>query len=96
MNEVLSYVFRLIAAFLLAGLLTACSDRGPELAEGPGDACVAAGGTWLAEHNECEIGDQAWCESQGGTFEECASPCRHSEGVAACVAMCQPLCKFAP
>ena len=85
-----------MAVFLLAGLLTACSDRGPDLAEGPGEACTAAGGTWLAEHNECEIGDRAWCESEGGTFEECASPCRHSEGEVVCVAMCQPLCKFTP
>ncbi len=52
-----------------------------------GEACLAAGGIWLADHKECEGLSVQWCadiemeleEVRGLQFNPCASPCRHDD-----------------
>lgn len=74
-------------------LLTACSPGAPEVnlqAE-----CEEHKGTWLAEHLECEHPDsREWCESAGGTFQECESACRHDSEAEICTLQCVIVCKF--
>ncbi len=93
MLEAWRFVSRSALVLVMAGVLFACSadQSGPrdDLAE----ACSSAGGTWLFEHLECEIGDRTWCEAQDGEFDDCASSCRHSPGEI-CATVCQPLCSF--
>ncbi len=57
-----------------------------------GDRCMASGGTWSAQYSECGGINNATCENIGGTFEECASPCRHDPNAMVCVAMCAQIC----
>lgn len=57
-------------------------------------ACLAAGGTYLSEHNECEFISAASCEEMGGAFDECGSSCRHEPTDAICTAQCVPLCSL--
>jgi hypothetical protein len=57
-------------------------------------ACVAAGGKYLAQFNECENVSGASCTAMGGAFEECASACRHLPASVMCTAQCVPVCSF--
>jgi hypothetical protein len=57
-------------------------------------SCGESGGTWVSEFNECEGLSAQQCTSKGGTFSECASPCRHDSKAEICVQMCVPVCKF--
>jgi hypothetical protein len=57
-------------------------------------ACVDAGGVYIAEHVECELISEAACADMGGTFDECASACRHEPEDVVCTANCVPLCTF--
>ena len=59
-------------------------------------SCLKGGGKWLEEHQECEFMGEKTCTELGGTFNECASACRHDENAMVCVMMCVPLCKFEP
>ena len=86
---------RLTFVLVTAGLLIACAGDESALGDNPSEACMAIGGTWLAEHLECETGEQAWCEAREGSFNPCASACRHSDSEV-CIAMCVPLCRFTP
>ena len=57
-------------------------------------ACIDAEGKWLQEYNECEGLNQKSCEELGGSFEECASACRHDPKAELCIAVCVNVCKF--
>lgn len=58
--------------------------------------CAKHGGKWLKEYQECEYTSQEWCQSVGGTFDECASSCRHSVNpLVPCTMQCIPVCKIA-
>ncbi|MCB9809402.1 S-layer homology domain-containing protein [Candidatus Peribacteria bacterium] len=63
-------------------------------AEAVASACVAAGGNWLSAYSECEYGDESFCSTWGGSFNDCASPCRHDEDAAVCILMCVATCQF--
>jgi hypothetical protein len=57
--------------------------------------CATHGGKWLAKYQECEYVGKDWCQSVGGTFNECASACRHSaEPLTPCTMQCVPVCSF--
>jgi hypothetical protein len=59
--------------------------------------CTAAGGTWRFDFGECEYAGQTWCDESGGTWEECASACRHNpDPLAICTMQCVPVCSFMP
>jgi hypothetical protein len=60
-----------------------------------GEECVKNNGTWLNQYAECENASKAWCESMDlGTFDECASACRHDPKATMCTMQCVPVCKF--
>lgn len=54
--------------------------------------CSNAGGTWVEKFNECENIDQLECQEAGGTFNACASPCRHDPDAEACAMVCVGVC----
>jgi hypothetical protein len=59
-----------------------------------GEKCARRGGTWSAEFKECTGVDKAACTAIGGTFNECASPCRNDPKAEACIMMCVQVCTF--
>jgi len=72
-------------------------DREEEPAENLSlaERCEAAGGKWLADYNECEGASSGWCSANGGSFDECASACRHNSNPGApCILLCVPICQF--
>ena len=88
-------ILRLTFVLALTGFLIACAGDEPAPRDSLAEDCAAIGGTWLSEHLECEAGEQAWCEARDGSFDPCASACRHSDSEV-CIAMCVPLCSFSP
>jgi hypothetical protein len=56
--------------------------------------CEQAGGHWLAEHDECENVTEKWCEEQGGSFNACASACRHDPDAQMCTQQCVFVCSL--
>jgi|GEM_PF-1364648 len=59
-----------------------------------GTECVAAGGNWLADYEECEYVSEEWCDDEGGEFYECESACRHNPEAEICTLQCVVVCKF--
>jgi hypothetical protein len=57
-------------------------------------ACTDAGGKYLALFNECEDVSGAACTAMGGSFDECASACRHAPEAVMCTAQCVPVCSL--
>jgi hypothetical protein len=57
-------------------------------------ACTSKGGTWSQEYRECAGVDGATCTSIGGTYNECASACRHNPKAEACIMMCVQVCQL--
>lgn len=57
--------------------------------------CDAVGGNWLAEHEECEGMSEDVCVDAGGSYDKCASACRHDSGAVACTMQCVLVCSFA-
>lgn len=55
--------------------------------------CVDSGGTWLRDFKECENVSRQWCEVQTGSFDECASACRHTNSEI-CTMQCVGVCSF--
>lgn len=59
------------------------------------EACEEAGGNWLAEFLECEYVSAEFCtETLNGSFESCASACRHDEEALICTKQCVPVCQL--
>ncbi len=56
--------------------------------------CEDIDGTWIAEYNECEWMDETTCNQLEGTFNECASPCRHQPETTICTMNCVQVCSF--
>ncbi len=56
--------------------------------------CESIDGTWIAEHNECEWMDETTCNQLRGTFNECASACRHQPEATICTTNCVQVCSF--
>ncbi len=58
-----------------------------------GSACANMGGTLDAIHGEC-LGIVAnACQEIGGTFNECASACRHDPTAEVCTMQCVQVCE---
>jgi hypothetical protein len=89
-----------VLVIALAVLLAACNN--PLAPDTPSEvdsaaieeACLQAGGTFVAEHIECEQISEGACTDMGGVFDECGSPCRHEPEDVICAAMCVPVCSF--
>lgn len=56
--------------------------------------CASIGGTWSAQYKECTGISQTACQEIGGTFNKCASACRHNPDAEACIMMCVQVCTF--
>lgn len=56
--------------------------------------CQSADGEWLPNHNECEGVGQSWCTEYGGSYESCASACRHNPEADVCTEQCVQVCSF--
>lgn len=55
-------------------------------------SCVKLGGQIDLALNECEGISKKSCDEIGGTFEECASPCRADPDAEVCILMCEQTC----
>lgn len=57
-------------------------------------ACVASGGSFNPEHNECTGINKAKCALIKGKYIQCGSPCRHSPKAEFCPQVCAEYCQF--
>jgi hypothetical protein len=57
-------------------------------------ACTSKGGNWSTHYRECTGIDGQSCTAIGGTYDECASACRHNPKAEACILMCVQVCKL--
>lgn len=60
----------------------------------PQDLCKQKNGVWLDEYSECQNISEAACTNMGGSFEGCASPCRHNPKAELCATVCVAVCSF--
>lgn len=58
-----------------------------------GEVCKMIDGIRLENYNECENISQERCELEHGTFNPCASACRHDAEAAMCTDQCVSVCK---
>lgn len=65
----------------------------PSIAQVQAD-CIESNGKWNEEYKECTGISQTQCTNLGGTFDECASACRHNPEAEACIMMCVQVCTF--
>jgi hypothetical protein len=77
------YVMGIIFIFVLS-LVTGCGTK--EV------TCEELGGNFLEAQNECEYITQEECDLLGGTFDDCASACRHDPNAEVCITLCVPVC----
>ncbi|MBN1274673.1 hypothetical protein JXA12_00065 [Candidatus Woesearchaeota archaeon] len=70
------------------------TDGACEDAVNPEGACWSFDGTWLPEYQECEGMSEEQCENLGGTYDGCASACRHDPDAEICIEVCVPVCAF--
>jgi hypothetical protein len=75
-----------ILLVLVLGLATGCGTKEVDV------TCEDLGGNYLEEHNECEYLTQEECDILGGTFDDCASACRHDPNAEMCIEVCVPVC----
>lgn len=59
-----------------------------------GSQCTSMGGQWDAEHSECLGVGANTCAEIGGTWNECASACRHDPAAEMCTLQCVLVCQF--
>lgn len=57
-----------------------------------GSACIAQGGAWNPQYTECVGVSASQCQAIGGTFDECASACRHNPNAEVCTMQCVQVC----
>ena len=76
------------------GTSTTSTTTGKVSENSPEGKCVNSGGTWSKEYKECAGVDSDVCSAIGGTFNECASACRHNPKAEACIMMCVQICTF--
>ncbi|MFO7710664.1 MAG: DUF333 domain-containing protein [Candidatus Woesearchaeota archaeon] len=50
-------------------------------------------GEWLDEHQECEGISENQCQELGGSFDDCASACRHDPDAEICTKQCVFVCE---
>lgn len=68
------------------------TSSGKVSADSPEGKCVNAGGQWSSEYKECTGTDSNTCTAIGGTFNSCASVCRHDPKAEVCAALCVAVC----
>ncbi|MBN2251669.1 MAG: hypothetical protein JW724_06320 [Candidatus Altiarchaeota archaeon] len=63
-----------------------------EQPQDPQGACLSFDGNWLEEYGECEGMPREQCVALGGTFDGCASACRHDPAAQICTMQCVQVC----
>ncbi len=58
------------------------------------ERCISKGGIWIQKYRECSGVGGEICEAIGGTYNGCASACRHDPPGRACIMMCVEVCKL--
>jgi hypothetical protein len=95
---------KILIGLILGSLITFVVYRiinpSPNLSQG----CQSAGGKWLGDFKECEWTftkegspkPESVCQQLNGSFNGCASSCRHQPGYPkiACLTVCAMVCKF--
>lgn len=56
--------------------------------------CEGKQGNWSENYKECMGLNKKMCESLGGNFVGCASPCRHNPKAEMCAQVCVEICEF--
>jgi hypothetical protein len=86
----------LVFFLLLAACSSSESDEAPEAVDSAEleQACLDEGGIFIAEQDECEDISEDACTDLGGTYDSCASACRHEPADAICTAQCVLVCSF--
>ncbi|MBW2983206.1 hypothetical protein KY327_02790 [Candidatus Woesearchaeota archaeon] len=79
----------MIGVLAMALLVAGCTPQ-----SSTGESCEQAGGEWLPTYGECEGVSKSWCSEQGGSFDQCASACRHDPDADVCTLQCVPVCSF--
>lgn len=74
---------------IILGILNLIKDNPLNLEK----ECILRDGKWLEEYKECEGISLESCEELRGTFNECASACRHTNSEF-CIMLCVPVCSF--
>lgn len=59
-----------------------------------GTACVARGGSWDPQYEECVGVNQTQCTAIGGSYNGCASACRHQPDAEVCTLQCVEVCQL--
>lgn len=72
----------------------ACTAGNVEIAHEGKCSCEDMGGTFDAEYNECVGIGSDDCASLGGSFNECASACRHDPDAEMCTMECVLVCEL--
>lgn len=56
--------------------------------------CKGRGGVWNQEYHECAGVSEIACTAIKGTWNECASACRHQPEAQMCTMQCELICEF--
>jgi hypothetical protein len=56
--------------------------------------CKGRGGVWNQEYHECAGVSEIACTAIQGTWNECASACRHQPEAQMCTMQCELICEF--
>ncbi|PIR58726.1 MAG: hypothetical protein COU69_04170 [Candidatus Pacebacteria bacterium CG10_big_fil_rev_8_21_14_0_10_56_10] len=83
-----------VGVAILGTVLAVSLGRPPAEQDQLAERCQQRGGTWLSEFNECEHVDSQACDDLGGSFQSCASACRHDPQAEVCTEQCEPVCSF--
>ena len=99
MNKKTKYLLMTLIAIIIILILTIIitpprNIDEPEYLPTIAEKCEISGGNWLADYSECEMINKEWCEENGGTFNECASACRHDSEAEICTLQCVFVCEF--
>ena len=76
---------------LAIGILTLLTITGCAT-ENIAEQCNDVGGNWIDDYNECEQISMDQCDKLGGSFDDCASACRHDPEAEVCMQVCVPVC----
>ena len=57
-------------------------------------SCVASGGVFDPKHSECVGINKSKCDSMGGEYIKCGSPCRHTPSSQICAQVCDEYCQL--
>lgn len=84
----------LVTGCVWSGSVETTTSETPDAKDGLSFLCSASEGIWSEEFQECVNVSKEWCEQNLGSYNECASACRHDSESSICTMQCVPLCSF--